>query len=299
MHLDCVDLLENWRSSQKICNVAVHFSSRATPDIAVGERCDLQHEPELFLYDPNDPRAALAPFEQRLQSLELDPEHSAVLCRGSRLVDTINGTGGAVFKGRLADLAEFADAFRNDLPLGASLLGRIEADLAGHAWPESFEEDIDVDDRIALRAVLLELARSLPATTLPAKQWASEARAATNKAVMTLGSPGSASTRPYKPALSAGAGPFVVERLIAGRYATLRARTIHSVKGESYDATLTVAGTPSEFDNASDWLDDEDERRIAYVAFTRARAYAALALPDSCPVSTIDRYESCGFVRVS
>ena len=69
------------------------------------------------------------------------------------------------------------------------------------------------------------------------------------------------------------------------------------VKGESYDATLTVAIKNERFDNVADWLGSGEEERVAYVALTRARRYSALAVPESCTPQQIRELEARGFRR--
>jgi hypothetical protein len=89
-----------------------------------------------------------------------------------------------------------------------------------------------------------------------------------------------------------------VARRVPGRRGALRARTIHAVKGESYDATLTVAISTDRFDNVADWLAGGEERRIAYVALTRAKSYSAVAVPESCDPATSLRLRQGGFRRL-
>jgi DNA helicase-2/ATP-dependent DNA helicase PcrA len=54
--LETIELVENYRSSQRICDVAVHFCAREAPDCAVGPTAECPWAPELILYDPDPPR---------------------------------------------------------------------------------------------------------------------------------------------------------------------------------------------------------------------------------------------------
>jgi DNA helicase II / ATP-dependent DNA helicase PcrA len=295
-NLDGLSLSENWRSSQEICNVAVRFSARGQPDDAVSECRDIPHRPELYVYDPDEPRAPVARFQERLEDLGISSSRVAVVCRSGSTVDAVNAGGGVSFRGRLADLAELAHAMQHDGPVGAPLIARVESDLAGHAWPELAADDIDPNDRGTLRAAVLALASQLPATTMNAKQWAAETRATAQHVICGLAAPVCATGRQYKPVVSRGAGSFAVEDLLAVGNPALRARTIHTVKGESYDATLTIAAKTPRFDHAAAWLTHSgEERRIAYVALTRARIYMAIAVPSTCGRATVAGFEARGF----
>ncbi|MGH2715861.1 MAG: UvrD-helicase domain-containing protein [Thermoleophilaceae bacterium] len=293
--LDGLELTENWRSSQQICDSAVEFCERTAADRAVGPRADLAVEPELIVYDDGQLRQAVEIFERRLGELELTAGKIAVLCRGRGTRDTLNGTGGGVFKGRLADLAELAHAVQQHETIGALTVQAIEDELLRHAWPDIVDEELDETRRVQLRTAVFELASRLPDTALTAKEWCKQAREATTATIASL-TPTPATT--FKPRTPPGTGALVVADLLAGRRGALRARTIHAVKGESYDATLTVAISTDRFNNVADWLAGGEERRIAYVALTRAKSYSAVAVPDSCDPSHIAALEARGFRRL-
>ena len=296
LRLDRLELTKNWRSSQRICNSVVAFCDRATPDHAVGPRADLAIEPELIVYDDGQLRQAVEVFECRLGELALTTGKVAVLCRGRGTRDALNGTGGGVFKGRLAELAELAHAVHEHETIGAATVQAVEAELRRHAWPDLVDEDLEEIRRFQLRTAVFELATRLPDTALTAKEWCKQAREA---AAGTIASLSDTPATQFKPSTPSGTGGLVVADLLAGRRGALRARTIHAVKGESYDATLTVAIKTDQFDNVADWLAGGEERRIAYVALTRAKSYSAMAVPHSCDPRQIAALEARGFRRLS
>ena len=94
--------------------------------------------------------------------------------------------------------------------------------------------------------------------------------------------------------------------------ASLRAQTVHDIKGDSRDAVLVVAdrvrsrGRPAQSSLWSrpllgqDIPDEEaEELRIVFVALTRARRYCALALPSNTPEETIEGFVGAGFARIA
>ena len=54
-NLTPMSLVENHRSSQHLCDAAVHFCSRHEPDRAVGEYADHSDRPEILFYDRRNP----------------------------------------------------------------------------------------------------------------------------------------------------------------------------------------------------------------------------------------------------
>ncbi|MFN8231935.1 MAG: UvrD-helicase domain-containing protein [Actinomycetota bacterium] len=59
--LDVLELTQNHRSSQRICDVAVHFCERTDPDQAVGPDADCPIPPQVVLYPSTDAPAAIGP----------------------------------------------------------------------------------------------------------------------------------------------------------------------------------------------------------------------------------------------
>lgn len=81
--LNTINFTENHRSSQRICDVAVHFCARSTPDRAVGEDANCPWAPTLILYPPKDPAQAVAAFRTRLTELGHNEHDAAVLARST------------------------------------------------------------------------------------------------------------------------------------------------------------------------------------------------------------------------
>lgn len=286
---------ENWRSSQRICCSAVDFCDRTSADKAVGPRAALPIEPELIIYEVGQMRQAVEIFEDRLEVLKLTDGKVAVLCRNRALRDVLNGTGGGVFKGPLADLAELAHALRGYETVGAATVHAVESELVRLAWPEIADEDLHEGRREELRRAVFKLASGLPDTALSAKEWCKQARDATTTTIASL--PESHAME-FKRNTPPGTGELLVADLLAGRRGRLRARTIHAVKGESYDATLTVAVATDKFSNLADWLAGGEERRVAYVALTRAKSYSAIAVPSTSDPAQVAELEARGFHRL-
>jgi DNA helicase-2/ATP-dependent DNA helicase PcrA len=94
--LTTMSLTENYRSSQKICDLAFHFSSRALPDAAVGRDAAHPLVPQFVVYPAEQPRHAVTTFTERLEQLGEDALQSAILVRSNGFRDEVNGVSGSV-----------------------------------------------------------------------------------------------------------------------------------------------------------------------------------------------------------
>lgn len=286
-----VSLTENHRSSKPICDIAVHFCARENPDEAVGPHRDCEIRPELVIYPHKDPAAVVDVFRERLSAHGIDPSEAAILARRRAIVQEING-----------------DATPNDVQQHHALIGELAAAtaagtltrhhvaaaqrlIAASAWalrPDQLDDEQRAEARAAGHALLVQL----PPVIGTLQQFITHARLALGTAVSTI---------VVKPQRTA-AQLLPVGKKLAGYDAAavfspprrdLTARTVHSFKGEDSDAVMVVVrrftrsdptGQMELFRTAAtgDSLapEKEEERRIMFVALTRARRYCLVALPD-------------------
>ena len=303
-----VDFTENHRSSQKICDVAVHFCSRDTPDLAVGEDADCPWEPELLLYAADQPDAAITRFRERLDELDHDPAHAAVLARSNALVDELNGQITAVdIRTRPLALGRAVSALRGAATLGRRDIEAIDRIIAFTAIGITDLAEIDAADRWRIRQATIQLLRTAPDLEQDLRSWIRDAARVLGDVVATL-----VDTPEHKPgqvltSQAAQEGHVASDVLLPGaRY--LRAQTVHDIKGESRGAVLVVVDRlRSRRRSAQSELwsrpllgeavaeEDGEELRIAFVALTRARRYCAVGLPNNCGDEVIGAFEGVGF----
>jgi superfamily I DNA/RNA helicase len=307
--LDRVELTENYRSSQHICDVAFHFSSRPEPDVAVGPDADCPVHPEVLVYAPAEPRAAANRFRTRLAELGEEEAGAAILARSNALCDEINGIDGEdKIDARPMALGRAVAAARRSEPLTHDAIRAIDSIVSFAAFGDTPLSQHNSNVRSALRTgsmELLKIAPDLEGKSL--QQWIQEsARQLTSVASEIVRDP----VRSGGQVLRSRAAQASIQaaQFFQRREASLTAQTVHDIKGESRGAVLVVVDRlrRSRASQSALWSrpllgevvggDDAEEIRIAFVALTRARRYCAVALPDDCGVQVIEAFEAVGFV---
>jgi superfamily I DNA/RNA helicase len=303
-----VEFSENHRSSQKICDVAVHFCSRDTPDRAVGEDADCPCEPELLLYAARQPDVAVQRFRERLDELGHDPAHAAVLARSNALVDELNGQTTAVeIRPRPLTVGRAVRALRGAGTLGRRDLEAVDRIVAFAATDTADLSELDEADRWRVRQATMKLLRTAPDLDQDLRSWIRGTARVLGEVVATIADAPRPKPGQVLTSQAAHEGHVAAEVLVPVVH-KLRAQTVHDIKGESRAAVLVVVdrlrsrrhGAQSDL-WSSPLLgeavaeDDAEELRIAVVALTRARRYCALALPDTCSDEVLAAFESVGF----
>jgi superfamily I DNA/RNA helicase len=289
--LRIVPLTQNHRCSQLICDVAAHFCDRPNPDEAVGPHADCPIQPEIVLYPPKEPRIAVERFRERLAIHNGQPSRAAVLCRGNKLVDELNGTELSVeVAARPRHLGEAVAALRHGT-LTRRGLERVERIVAYAAWSEERLDALDIDQRKSLREAVVRYLMQLPPLDSDLREWIREsAKLLTSIAKELVTKPAKAGglvlQSKAKQTGTQARAAFLPEPI------ELEAQTVHDIKGEDRDAILVVLDRPrsKKYPHqatlwaalASEKMDEAqaEEKRIAFVALTRAERVCIVALPD-------------------
>jgi superfamily I DNA/RNA helicase len=303
-----IDLSENHRSSQRICDVAVHFCSRGEPDRAVGEDADCPWHPELTLYPSDEPAQAVEYFRSRLTDVTHDERDAAVLARSNDLVNEINGyTTPVDVAARPLAIGRAVSALRGSGTLGRRDLEAVDRVLAFTAWDSADLALLESEQRWPLRQATMRLLINAPDLTLDLRAWIRGTAAVLADAVATLvDEPTHAAGRVLRSA--SGQEEHVAGSVFVPPLHTLRAQTVHDIKGESRGAVLVVVDRlRSRRRGAQGTLwsrplvgedvtaQEAEELRIAFVALTRARRLCVLALPSDNGAEVIDAFQAVGF----
>ena len=308
--LQPVELRENHRSSQRICDVAVHFCSRPEPDRAVGEDAAHPWEPELLLYPKDQPAEAVAAFRSRLDVLGHDAADAAVLARGNALVDDLNGRSTPVkVAPRTLAVGRAVSALRGaGTTLGRRDLEAIDRIVAFCAWDSKDLSVLESDARWAVRRATMEMLHGAPDLSSDLRSWIRGTAAVLATATVPLvDTPSHAAGRVLSSAT--GQEAHVASEILIPAARSLAAQTVHAIKGESRGAVLVVVDRLRRGRGGNQgalWsrpllgevvtADEAEELRIAFVALTRARRFCALALPADSPTEVIQAFTGVGFI---
>jgi hypothetical protein len=290
--LAVISLTENHRCSQKICDVAIHFCGRSEPDTAVGPDATCEISPEIVLYPKDDPQATMPAFRQRLEHHGIEAHRAIVLARGWKVVDTLNGLTTTVdVRDRPWRVGRLASKLATTT-LTATDVRETQRLLAHCAWGIDHLDELAEDQRHALRCASYRFVQALPPLHGDLRGWIQAAA----KVLHTIGCSLSREVA-HTGGRLLQAGPALAAHDAASVFALaprdLRAQTIHSFKGEDSEAVMVVVRRPHASDPTSQlelWeaavsggeidAKKEEERRVLFVALTRARRYCLVALPD-------------------
>lgn len=248
---------------------------------------------------------SITEFQKTLVRTEIDETSSAIICRAHQQLESIRGeVNYTKLQGMTKELAKasFYRDIRKDYKRAAHI---VENSLRSIIEDSTFWERIDeFTDSEEARRVKLEIWRfvkspsGLPSMDLNGGEWLSQLRHALGKVITDLG---------FKDASNLGKKirktglddnqlelPLFESQKL---FPSIRQETIHKVKGESIDAVLVLGGLKfwnSVVDAVNSGTSTE-ERRLAYVAMTRARHLLVVGLPSAHFDKHAGKWKSWGF----
>ena len=283
---------ENHRSSQHICDIAVHFSSRERADRAVGPHAACPIRPEIVLYPPSDPHACMQLFSDRLDHHGIAPRSAAILVRNGSMADLLNGADTSLqLRERARTLGRIACKLA-DGTLTRHDVEAVERIVAYCALGTVHRDELDKSDRRLLRRQTFRLLNALPAPRGDLTVWMRAAAAALHAAAEAVATPvqhTGARTLPTPASLTG----LETSAVFAASPPQPPVQTVHSIKGEDREAVMVVirrrhAADPGSqlelWEAAADGTtidhDKQEERRVMFVALTRAQRFCLVAFPD-------------------
>ncbi|MBX2977431.1 MAG: ATP-dependent helicase [Ignavibacteriaceae bacterium] len=289
-----VVLNENRRSSQLICNFTYNVSSLGEPSSAVSEEVkDFIYQPKVVIYDNNLPQLVtdfIAECEQN--GVVATEESVAVIYRSKNLINEITGIPEIPYN---ASPWSTHDNYTKDFAKGKFLYDNgdfkggfkaIEKAILKQVGNLSFCSDDTIEEMIKkigfvkFKSQVFGFIKSLPKTDTTLGNWiASTNQILTDNNIKFQLSINNAGTNYTFNQVFLNESEKIADR-------NYRLGTVHSVKGETFDATLLILKTKGIGkayktilrENIS--ISDSEELRIAYVGMTRPRKILIIGVPN-------------------
>lgn len=286
-------LNENRRSSQAICNCTCRLSSLGETSIAIDDIVkDFDCIPVVSIYDPNNMPKLIENFKSLCAEykIEMVPENVAIIYRSNSIFDAIYGIKAIAaneypwhdddpyckdfVKGKyLFDNNDFKRGY--DLVLKAIIK---RSNNSQYCSAEDVENFVEKHGFVEVRKYVFKLMSILPKTDCSIEVWVKTANGISKQKHIGI---------EFKVKASHGHhllhDLFARDKKLTTEY---RLGTIHSVKGETFEAVLVILKTKGVGPYYKTLLkqrvsiQDSEELRIVYVGITRPRRLLMVAVPD-------------------
>ncbi|MGV8946619.1 MAG: UvrD-helicase domain-containing protein [Lutibacter sp.] len=287
-------LNESRRSSQLICNATFNISSLEEVSTAVSEEVkNFDHTPRVILYSDNLPQIVADFIEECNQSgIVVSEETVAIIYRSKNLINDITGIPEVPFgsspwtthdnytkdfaKGKyLYDNGDFKGGFK---AIEKALLKQI-GNLS-FCSVETVEEMIRKIGFVSFKSQVFEFINLLPKTDTTLGNWVN-----TTNQILTE------KELKFQLSITNAGMNYTFQQVFLNESEKVTDRnyrlgTVHSVKGETFDATLLVLKTKGigkaykTILNQNVSISESEELRIAYVGITRPRKILVIAVPN-------------------
>jgi len=293
---NAVVLNENRRSSQRICNCTFNFSTLDNPSTSVNDNVvNWNFQPMVVTYNNNLPDIVNSFINVcTANRIEVSDKTVSVLYRGKGMINEIVGVKKIPFGVNHWDSQnKFTKDFvkgkyyydRGDFKTGFKLIKKAIIKMrydAAVCSEELIEKRIEKVGFIKHRTVVFNFIKLLPNTDTTLGSWIEIANAAfASKNIQYVLQVNPESNNFSFSQIFLNEDEFVTEN-------NYRIGTVHSVKGETFDATLLIlkekAAHNAKYTNLIATINppsDHEELRIAYVGMTRPRKVLMLAVPDA------------------
>jgi superfamily I DNA/RNA helicase len=286
-------LNENRRSSQNICNCTCRLSSLGETSIAIDDDVrDCDCTPIVTIYDPTNMPKLIEDFKSRCAKYEIEmvPENVAIIYRSNSIFDAITGIKAIAANEYpwhdsdpfCKDFAKGKHLFDNgDFKHGFHLVLKAvikRTNNSQYCSAEDVESFVQKHGFIEVRKYVFQLMSILPKTDRSIGVWVETANEGLGREHIEI---------EFKVKVSHG---HLLLHDLFGRdkkqTTEYRLGTIHSVKGETFEAVLVILRTKGLGPSYNTLLkqkvsiQDSEELRIVYVGITRPRKLLMLAVPD-------------------
>jgi len=299
-------LSANFRSSQQICDATYPFSTILTNSpTAKGADMDFPAKPIILKYAAGEEISLVERFRSILKKYVINTADSAVLARRHNMVTKLfglqqrNWPNGVKFLTKsFAKAATYRDlrlhGEAHEIIMWAFLYLCFGKGSFGH----SYETIHDIGLR-AWRRKTWKVLQNLPNSNTNLSEWGPQVLSVIKPFIDKEGWPCHSNLgRNFTRCNHASALQPVSYFIQSQKHENdLLGKVIHQAKGETYEAVMVVAdfGNRNNRSDIDQWLtpqtnEENDERRVGYVAMTRPRKILVLAVPDT---SNLNDLEDC------
>lgn len=294
-----IDLEDNYRSSQKICDFFVNISSFNKIQAVNTSYKEFDFVPEIWEYKDNNFNEVIKKFLDLCESNEigLTPQDIAILSRSKNLLHKIRG-----IKKENSQLDPWNDIISKNIAKSRFFFDTINYKDAVHLLEKTVCE-IKVGKRfcnkkelesiikeygfVQWRKEIYKLVRLLPKTKLQLGEWKEKANKVLkeNQNIISdfqLKTKRDMGTNKYSKMCFTDIFTKKEVRINETEYTI---GTVHSVKGETFEAVLLFvgkkAGNGQKYANVfNSKIEEDEELRTIYVAITRPRKILVVAVPE-------------------
>lgn len=284
-------LNESRRSSQLICNYTFNISSLIEPSSAVNQEVStFTHRPKVLVYSNNLPQIVNDFLQEcREHDITISKDSVAIVYRSKNLIHEITGITEVPYNkspwkehsNYTRDFAKGKFLYDNgELAMGSKIIEKALIKVTkglNSCADEDVQKFIDKHGYTHFKLRVHQFINSLPTTNVSLGAWIDAANAVITKFQLEIKRTGREYTFRQL---------FLNADLANSSEFNYRLGTVHSVKGETFDATLLILktkGIGSAYKtllNQNVPISESEELRIAYVGMTRPRKILAIAVPN-------------------
>jgi superfamily I DNA/RNA helicase len=274
------------------------FRGRGTPG-------GTYRRPFVFRETSGDFSESIAAFRKLLALAQIPDQESAVICRSNDQLQSVRGQVNYTnLKGNTKRLAESA-FYRDCRKDYRAAFSGVEEVLRELIWDDAewarFDEAPDSPASEKIRETLWKFVKSdkgLPSVSLNGDVWVATMKDRLTTLIKELGAPPvenlGMKIRRHGLDQAQLLLPLFEEQKL---FPNIRHETIHQVKGESIGAVLVIGGVAfwNSVIRAITAEENNEDRRLAYVAMTRAKDMVMLSTPANHFDKYISQWKSWGF----
>jgi superfamily I DNA/RNA helicase len=308
-------LKEKWNISEKPlsqsfrCNNQIAAAVRnvgGNPDFVGRGDANNEHHRPFIIRETTDRFAhSIATFQNKLEQAGITKPSSAIICRAHQQLESIRGeVNYTKLQGMTKDLAQaafFRDCRKNYKKACQIVEDFIRSVVEDAPIWKMVEESPDSAEVRHLKLEIWRFVKSdsgLPPVSLNGSEWISQLRTNLGKLITALGIANAPNLNQKIKKTGLDDNQLKLPMLeVQPLFPAIRQETIHQVKGESIDAVL-VLGSTKFWNSVVDSIgskENSEDKRLAYVAMTRARHVLVVALPASHFDKQADKWAAWGF----